>query len=182
MDSSALPEYSICRLEADIDAPTYMERYRDAERFMRMCRACPAFGTSWVCPPLGPGCEELLQGRERVLVRAVKITPARKGLPQSLGPRLMAAERPGLERTLLELERSTGGRALIGIGPCTLCAGGCARPLGQPCRRPDRVRPSLEAMGFDVGRTLADLAATPLLWGRDGLLPDYLVIAGAVFA
>ena len=46
---------------------------------------------------------------------------------------------------------------------------------------PDKVRPSLEAFGFDMTRTLSELFGIELLWGKDGILPEYLVIVSGLF-
>ena len=88
-----------------------------------------------------------------------------------------------LERiNLAELERRTGGRAFSYVGSCLYCPeGSCTRPEGLPCRHPERVRPSLEACGFDIGRTTEELFGIPLLWGTDGKLPAYLTLVCALF-
>ncbi|MDE7458334.1 MAG: DUF2284 domain-containing protein, partial [Muribaculaceae bacterium] len=56
----------------------------------------------------------------------------------------------------------------------------CTRKCGEPCRHPDKVRPSLEAFGFDIGRTLSELFNIKLLWGKNGVLPEYLVLVSAL--
>lgn len=50
-----------------------------------------------------------------------------------------------------------------------------------PCLHPDKVRPSLEAFGFDIGRTLSELFGIRLLWGKDGILPEYLMLVSGLF-
>ena len=46
---------------------------------------------------------------------------------------------------------------------------------------PHLVRPSLEAYGFDVALITQELFGIKLRWGKDGLLPEYLVIVCALF-
>ena len=58
---------------------------------------------------------------------------------------------------------------------------GCTRNCGTPCRHPEKVRPSLEAFGFDIAKTLAELFNIELLWGKDGKLPEYLVLVSGFF-
>jgi len=88
-----------------------------------------------------------------------------------------------LERELLAYEQSVDGRAFCctATDGCDFCARPCTRPDGKPCRHPELVRPSLEAYGFDLTATLADLFGIKTLWSKDGILPDYLVLIGAVF-
>ena len=54
------------------------------------------------------------------------------------------------------------------------------RREGRPCRHPESIRPSLEAMGFDIARTAADIFNTPLQWSRNGQLPKYLTLISAL--
>lgn len=58
--------------------------------------------------------------------------------------------------------------------------GGCTRREGLPCRHPDKVRPSLESMGFDIGKTAKELFGLELKWASYGMLPEYYVLVGAV--
>lgn len=55
------------------------------------------------------------------------------------------------------------------------------RPTGEPCRHPDKVRPSLEACGFDIGRTTTELFGMDLKWGTDGRIPEYLLLVCGFF-
>ena len=38
-----------------------------------------------------------------------------------------------------------------------------------------------EAFGFDMTRTLSELFGIELLWGKNGILPEYLVIVSGLF-
>ena len=73
---------------------------------------------------------------------------------------------------------------------------GCTRRRGLPCRHPGKVRPSLEAFGFDLVNTARELFGIELQWGGgkaggDGYVtgghdsnivsvPEYYVLVGAV--
>lgn len=165
-----------------LPAPDYIARFRDAERIGSYCRACPRYGRSWGCPPFDFDVEEYLSGYATALIVATKIVPAVRGLPLSDAQRLILPERRRLERKLLEMEKRYGGRSFAYAGTCLYCPEeGCTRPEGLPCRHPQRVRPSLEACGFDIGRTTAELFGIELLWGRNGLLPEYLTLVCGFF-
>ena len=43
------------------------------------------------------------------------------------------------------------------------------------------MRPSLEAFGFDISRTLSELFGIRLLWGKDGVIPEYLTLVCGFF-
>lgn len=160
----------------------YAERFRDAERFAACCRACPNYGRSWGCPPFAKDPAGEFGRYRTALLIATKITPGPQGLPLREAGQLIRPERIRLERRLLELERHTGGRAFSYVGSCLYCPeGSCTRPERLPCRHPESVRPSLEACGFDIGRTTEELFGIRLLWGMDGKLPEYLTLVCALF-
>ena len=100
----------------------------------------------------------------------------------TMAARLIRPERMRHERQLLMLERRHGGRAFAYAGTCLHCPEGtCTRPSGEACRHPELVRPSLEACGFDLGRTVSELFGFELLWSRNGLIPQYLTLVSGFF-
>lgn len=165
-----------------LPAADYTARFRDAERFAPFCRECPNYGRSWGCPPFGFDVAERLGRYEHILLIATKIRPATEGLPMSMSRELIRPERIRLDNRLRELERLHGGLSCSYVGSCLYCPEGtCTRPEGQPCRHPELVRPSLEAYGFDIGRTLSDLFGIRLLWGAEGRMPEYLTMVCGLF-
>ena len=108
--------------------------------------------------------------------------PQKQGLPSSEAGRLILPERRRLEQQLLGMERQYGGLSFAYVGTCLHCPEGtCTRPDGKPCRHPELVRPSLEACGFDIGKTTAELFGIDLKWGTDGKLPEYLTLVCGFF-
>ncbi len=159
----------------------YIRRFRHAEKFISFCRKCPNYNLTWVCPPFSHDIEkELLQYRH-ILLLAARITPFLKDIPQTDVNQLINFEKRTLNATLIELERLYNGRALISIGKCDYCPDkSCTRLSGLPCRYPDKMRPSLEAYGFDIGHTVSELFGFELLWSRDESRPDYLTLVGGL--
>lgn len=167
---------------AELPVADYIARYRDAERFIGYCRECPNFGHSWGCPPFEYDVEQLLSRYRTALLVATKITPAESGRPLSDAAGLIRPERMRLERRLLDMEERFGGRAFAYVGSCLYCPEeSCTRPDGKPCRHPELVRPSLEAYGFDIGRTAAELFGIELKWGAEDCLPEYLTLVCGFF-
>lgn len=160
----------------------YVARFRNAERFVECCRICPNFGRSWGCPPFDYDIGELLGRYASVLLIATKIVPTTTGLPFSVSQTLIRPERIRLERRLHEMERLYGGRSCAYVGECLHCPKGtCTRAEGKSCRHPELVRPSLEAYGFDIGRTLDELFGIELKWGHGGSMPEYLTLVCGFF-
>lgn len=172
-------KYTVEERFADLTVEEYMRGYRDVPLFMECCRSCPNYGHSWGCPPFEFDTEEILSRYEYVRLRATTITFAEKGLPADRAGRLILPERIRIERELLEMEPAHDGRSFAFVGKCLYCDK-CTRPEGGACRHPELVRPSLEAFGFDIGKTLSEIFGRRLVWGSGGRLPDYLTLVSAL--
>jgi predicted metal-binding protein len=86
-----------------------------------------------------------------------------------------------MNRQLFEAEKVLDGFACGFVGKCIYCSKTCARIEGKPCRHPDKVRPSLEAFGFDLMKTSEELLGIKMKWGHDGMMPEYLTLVCGVF-
>ena len=170
-------------VQATLPAAEYIARYRDVERFERLCAACPCYGQRWGCPPFDGDRLAEVDAFSTVTLFACVITPERRDVPLSRVDLVMWPEVERLNARLIELEKAVGGLAMGFTGRCHYCLGeACTRPQGLPCRYPEKVRPSLEAMGFDVDATARGLLGTPLEWSRDPQrLPEHLTLITALF-
>lgn len=175
-------EYTIEYFTADIGVDEYIERFRDEARFIELCEKCPNFGCSWGCPPFDFDTDEFLRQYKYAHLMATKIIPDRNDIPVEMTQEFIRPERVRIEKELLEMERKYGGRGFAYVGKCLYCSGSeCTRKRNRPCLHPDKVRPSLEAFGFDIGRILSELFGIRLLWGKDGILPEYLMLVSGLF-
>lgn len=168
-------------MEVTITSEEYIRRFRDAGACMAACRKCPRFGRSWSCPPFDYDPLSLMKRFDSVRLIAVEIqVPA--GTAVAEAENLLRPYKLKLEKELLRLERDFDGLACTTVGRCPHCDEDvCRRLTGHPCRHPELVRPSLEAYGFDVCRTMTELFGIDLSWGQDGMLPDRLYLTGSVF-
>ncbi|MCM1369346.1 MAG: DUF2284 domain-containing protein [Candidatus Amulumruptor caecigallinarius] len=175
-------EYSIEYFSTDISVEEYIANFRDEARFIEMCRQCPNHGNSWGCPPFNFDTESYMRQYRHVHLMATKITPRHPDMFAGSIQEFIRPERIRIEKRLLEMEKKYGGRAFAYIGSCLHCKGAeCMRKFKKPCLHPDKVRPSLEAFGFDISRTLTELFDIQLIWGKNGGLPEYLVLVCALF-
>ena len=168
-----------------ISTEEYIRRFHDPMRFMKYCKECRNYGKVWVCPPFSDaGREEFIQLRQyaHVLLVATKIIPDGQKIPFSNVNQYFRPERLRVEKKLRDMEKMYGGRAFAYAGSCLYCPEGtCSRIDNQPCRHPDLVRHSLEAYGFDIGRTTSELFGIELLWSKDNFLPEYLTLVCGFF-
>ncbi len=174
-------KYKVQYISKQVRLNDYVKKFRDVEKFIKCCKVCPQYNKTWICPPLDESMEEYLHSYRNILIIGVKITPEKEGLPMSDSHKFIHTERVRFERMLLEMEERYGGRAFPYVGKCLHCPeGSCTRLQKTPCRHPELARPSLEAAGFDLGRTCSELLETDLLWSNDGNIPAYLMIIGGL--
>lgn len=173
----------ITDMQQTISAAEYIDNFRDEARFFALCKECGNFGRLWACPPFSDDMISPLRAFSKVTVFVTKIEPCDAHASMSDISEIFRVERRRIEPRLREMEAFTGGRAFAFAGECLYCPKGeCTREKGEPCRHPELVRPSLEAVGFDIGKTTELLFGLPLLWsGPDGTPPAYYLLTTALF-
>jgi predicted metal-binding protein len=170
------------RYYADIDAKTYIKEFRSTDYFIEFCQQCKNYGRRYGCPPLDDETLSLVYKYEKVRILGIKIIPNNKQLPLSVANDLMEPVVKDMNEELLNLEQSLGGYAFGFVGSCPYCGGKpCARIEGKPCRHPEKVRPSLEAFGFDMSKTAKDLLGLEIKWSKGELMPEYLTLVCGLF-
>lgn len=176
-------DYTAEDFTRELPAEEYLNRFRDKERIEGYCRQCPNYGRSWGCPPFDHDiAARHMRPYSTVLLTATRIVLSDPETPFTEVGRLILPERRRLEQKLLDMERRRGGRAFAYIGTCLYCPPGeCTRPKGLPCRHPDKVRPSLEACGFDIAQTTRELFGMELKWSDNGKVPEYLLLVCGFF-
>ena len=81
-----------------------------------------------------------------------------------------------LLEALLALEERCPGSITVAAGRCEQCDD-CTRPRGLPCRRPERMRYSFSAFGFDLTALAREQLDIDLLWADRGLPPYNAALA-----
>ena len=182
VNSNQQPTYTTERYTAEIDAKAYIERFRKADYFLKLCQQCGNYGRRYGCPPFDHDPIEAVKDYNRVRIIGVKITPEDRSLPLEAANDLMKPVIDKLNAELLETEQLLGGMCFGFVGSCPYCGGApCARINGKPCKHPDKVRPSLEAYGFDISKTAKELLGLEIKWSQQGLIPEYLTLVCGVF-
>lgn len=167
------------RLEAAPPIEEYIQTCVDVPKFLEYCKECGNYGNRWSCPPFREDPMEIW-ARFQALRLIAYILPSEPGqsVSQALDNLKLAKARM-MEETL-ELERAMPGSLALSAGTCTLCGENCTRPEGKPCRYPEQMRYSIEALGGDVAKTAEHYLHKPLLWIKDNVLPEYLVLVGGL--
>lgn len=179
MTQDNTPGYTLREQWRTMPMKEYAETFRDFGRVRGYCHGCGRYGKCWACPPYDFAEDEYLGQFTTISLLATKITPSEGvALTPETAECILNRERQRLDRMLLGME---GNARAFFAGTCILCPPEkCTRREGLPCRHPESIRPSLEALGFDIARTASELFGIPLQWGSPGTFPAYLTLISAI--
>ena len=146
------------------------------------CKACANYAKVWSCPPYPSGylrfaipktCPEALLIRRRA-----KLAPGE--LDGKSAAETFKLLRKDFDPYVLDIERHTPGGFALLAGSCCNClcgSGECPRKSGLPCPTPEKLRPSLESLGFDAEKILEKFFGERFFWGEK---PKELTLLAAV--
>jgi predicted metal-binding protein len=170
-----------------IDMAELVSRFHFPDRVWGYCVPCPNHGKKWSCPPFGFDVPELLGRYKYAYLFGVKMIyddetralagTKEKALDTAVG--LMRKVNTDLQELLRGIEADYPGSLAASGGTCRICDT-CARPEDKPCRFPDKMRPSVESLGFDVTMITEELLGIKLVWFDEGL-PEYQTLVNALF-
>jgi hypothetical protein len=178
--------YTVRTEHGRIRTADFLRDFVDVPRHLAFCRRCCHHGGNWACPQFGFDPRAVWASRDwfhlTAHVMAFTEDQPRTGFnPDELKAEVQAMyhhQKRLAHRDLMALKAAVPGSTPIGAGECDLCAV-CTRVDGQPCRIPDQLVHSIEALGGDVTATLSELLDLPSLWGEGSTLPDhYLLVVG----
>lgn len=177
-----LIDHSAALLFADFD-----EEYRD-DAVRAACLACERYGMNWSCPPFEDGATAGLRNTygsiEVVCCQALLSDRPGRSSDRAGAERLKRETfhraRSSMVRSLLTAERDRPGTRALFPGSCELCDGDCTRAQGLACVQPSLMRPSLEALGYDLVKLVKDLFELEFHWAAEGEIPPYQLLVGAL--
>lgn len=168
--------YTIEVKTAVIDVKEYVDGCVDVEKFLAFCKECKNYGKKWSCPPFDFDPLDIWAKYDVFEVTAYILRPDRS-VTMAEASEMLTFEK---NRMQTELQRTEDENSyVLGAGSCTLCEK-CAKTEGEPCRFPDKMRYSIEALGGDVVKTAEKYLGMKILWSTDGSVPEYLMPVGGV--
>ena len=180
--TSNSPAYTLEKYMTELDSTSYIKGFHNADYFIEFCRQCGNYGRRYGCPPFDYNPLSVIKPYSKVRIIGVKIIPQDKSLPLEAANDLMEPVTNELNKELLAMEKTLGGMCFGFVGACPYCGGTpCARIEGKPCKHPDKVRPSLEAFGFDMSKTAKELLGLEIKWSQGKLIPEYLTLVCGIF-
>ncbi len=167
----------------------YEAEYRDCQKFIEFCKVCKNYGTLWSCPPFEPDSEIDISKYKFAYILGTKVfidertrysadsVEARTRLTYDI----LLDVRKEIDQKLLDLEKRFAGSLAFYAGSCRQCEDNiCTRSQSLACTKPERMRSSLEAIGFDMGKTTSTLLGIEMKWSTDNVLPEYFTLVSAL--
>lgn len=175
--------YTIKKLEAQIDIPTYLEEYVDIPTFLECCRACPNYERTWSCPPYDFDVEAYWRRFARLKIFGTRLVFGKEETERAytkeeldhILKETLGKEKERLSWEMEKREKEIPGSVALSAGSCSYCQS-CTRPEGKACRQPERMRYSIEALGGNVGKTTSQLLGVELEWMEENRLPRHFTL------
>lgn len=170
--------------ENTISVEKYFKEYVDVKRFENYCKECPLYGNKWSCPPFDFSPESIWERYDTLYMIGKKIYYKdfdEDQIDENRIQEMYYDAKHKLTDELYKLEDAHPGSMLFSAGCCDICGlDDCARRHGEPCRFPDKMRHSIEALGGDVVKSAKDLLEIDIQWAGDNKLPKYFTIVGGL--
>ena len=170
--------YFVQSMERMVPIAEYLAACVDVEKFVGYCKACGNYSRRWSCPQFDFDPLDLWKRYQAIHIHARILTPI-SGVDMAIMMEGMRREKEKLMDALLKMEQDTPGSLALSAGGYSLC-GSCTRPEGKPCRRPERMRYSVDALGGDLSETMEQYFQRPIRWSRNGEVPEYLTLVGGL--
>ena len=181
--------YTLTCYSSEISVDEYLENYVDIPTFAKACQACPNYNHSWSCPPYDFDVTAYWKRFKTLKLFAHKLTMDPAYLERSytqeelkeLINRIFSEGRDNLSAKVFATEKDyPGSVSLAAGGSCPKCQGHCSRLDGKPCRFPETLRHSIEALGGNVGLIIEKLMGLKLEWIEEGRLPSHFVLVNGL--
>lgn len=152
----------------------------DKKLFLEMCKkGCRNFNTKYCCPPFSPDFHSFVKSKKLLfLLLKLDLNQLLDYKPYHRLKVANAVIKSRAERIMRSLEPYSKTKFLSN-GACRLCKP-CKRKQKLPCKHPDKMRFSLEALGVDCNKLSQDLFNINLLWYKDKKAPDYTCVICAL--
>lgn len=165
-----------------IDVEDYIRDYVNVEEFLEYCKECRSYDKKWSCPSFAFDPIDYWKKFEHLKVYGKKIfLKDDENVNMDNFEEYISKIKAEMMDELYEEEKKTPGSVALGAGSCAYCGeDNCQKKYNQPCKFPDKIRYSIEALGGNVGLTARKLLGINLLWCEENELPEYFVLVGGL--
>ena len=160
------------------------------DEFIEYCKQCSDYGRVWSCPPYDFKPLDYWKQFDSLVCYALKFEYD-EGTDKEKRRAIMFDLKNQMLEELLSMEKEFPGSKALSAGNCMECwncidqnsreeVTYCSRIKGEPCRKCDRMRYSIESIGGDTMKTMKELFGVEILWAHGDELVPYNVLLGGL--
>lgn len=161
-------------IELCITSPFQCMPFENKNFFSSLCNSgCKNYNQKWSCPPHAPTFSAISSHWDRLYVLYMRMPMNAFSEVKNIYLRIKAANsmlKSRADKYMRTLSKNYG--KYISTGSCRLCKP-CKVQKGMPCAHPSLMAYSFEALGIDVEALVNEFFEHPLLWYKNGVLPEY---------
>jgi len=153
----------------------------DREKYLNICQKnCNYYGKNYSCPPYAPKLSDYSKEYTKLFVVMFRIKMSQIDIEDNFerlktSNNILRQEIEGLMRKLESCNKSK----FLSSGPCKLCSR-CLAVIDKPCRYPEKMRYSLEALGVDCAHLIQKVFNKKMEWFENGVLPKRTSVIAAI--
>lgn len=168
---------------AEAPLTNFLAKYQDVQKFLQYCKECPKYNTRWSCPPMEINTQKLLADYSKIYLLGFQIffdlksieKAIAKDKQQALAWKILRHVKRQAALYLIDVEKQYADTLSFSSGGCDWCCK-CTREKNQPCRKPNKMRYSLDSFGIDLTAVTEEFLQIKLLWAKDSLPAYYTLI------
>jgi predicted metal-binding protein len=162
------------QLQQTLKVSDFIEKFLDESASTRLCKGCENYGSKWSCPPFAKKVDFQKYQNICVYLRRVENDGALE--------KTYYNSRKIFDEFMLAQESVKQGSLALFAGSCVNCPlEKCARLDKKECPFNNKMRTSLEALGFDVSKIAKDVFNTEILWSSNNSQPTYTTLVAGLF-
>ncbi|WP_196593369.1 DUF2284 domain-containing protein [Pectinatus sottacetonis] len=164
---------------------TILAKYQHKEKFLAYCKTCSKYENRWSCPPLSFSPNDYLQPYTYIYFIGIQLfydkqTIAAADTSEKITAVSLAATKKikkQVSTILLAAEKHFPETLSLSSGGCDFCCR-CTRPQNEPCRKPEKMRYSLDSFGIDLSAITKKFLNISLLWNSQKLPAYHTLVHG----
>jgi predicted metal-binding protein len=159
-----------------------MQNYLNPDYFSSLCQQqCKNYNAKWSCPPHSPTYTKYAIAYKNIIILTVYMKLDYFYNVRNKYTRIKAANSILKSRAekIIRYLSSKHNSKYISTGSCRLCKP-CRCKLNEPCKHPELMGYSFEALGINVEQLCLDLFDHKLLWYKDKIVPEYTSVVVGV--
>lgn len=165
----------VINIAATVTDSRIIAKYEEKPYFDKLCEyGCPNYGCKWSCPPFSPNYSSFLAKYPHIILVLMWCNLDQFHYTKTEYMKVKASNsilKSRMDSLMKDYESAFDGFTLSN-GSCRLC-NPCNKKKQLPCKKPTKMRFSMESLGLNVEKISNDFFKHKLLWYKEKTAPAY---------